>query len=274
MICSQTAASTGPGRFSSSSVLAVAVSEAVDRQGREPGEDAVTDPRSRRAHENDPLDEKPARYEQHDLRRGGVEPVRIVDHAEKRLLIRDLGQQGQRREADQETVGGIGPAAGRTPSPEPRAAGRAVGRRDRASARRADVGRCRRVPPPIRFRPRSRRATRQHAQSNSSRSALLPAPASPRSTTTRLRPSSASVSAASRNSHSARRPSSLIARLPRTLCTEPIFALPDLTDGDMRSASRVGTEHLLARKRAALGLRLGHRSSMPCPGRRRVVCAS
>ena len=38
----------------------VAVAEAVDRQGREPGEDAVTDPRSRRTHKNDPLGEKPA----------------------------------------------------------------------------------------------------------------------------------------------------------------------------------------------------------------------
>src|SRR5262249_3081434 len=42
-----------------------------------------------------------------DLRRGGVEPVGVVDDAQKRFLIRDLGQQGQGCKADEETVGRI-----------------------------------------------------------------------------------------------------------------------------------------------------------------------
>ena len=44
------------------------VAEAVQRQGREPGEDAVTDARPRCAHEDDPLGEESTGDEEDDLR--------------------------------------------------------------------------------------------------------------------------------------------------------------------------------------------------------------
>lgn len=37
--------------------------------------------------------------------RPAVDPGRVVDHDQERLLIRDLGQQGERRQPDEEAVG-------------------------------------------------------------------------------------------------------------------------------------------------------------------------
>ena len=82
------------------------VAEAVHRQGWEPGEDAVTDARPRRAHEGDPLGEESTGDEEDDLRGGVVEPLRIVDDTQERLpVVRDLGKQRQRGQPNQETVG-------------------------------------------------------------------------------------------------------------------------------------------------------------------------
>ena len=83
----------------------VAVAEPADRQLGEPGEDVVAAARPRGAHERDPLGEEAAGDEPEDLRRGVVEPLRVVDDADERLLLGDLGEQRQRGEPDQEPVG-------------------------------------------------------------------------------------------------------------------------------------------------------------------------
>ena len=78
---------------------------APDRQLGEPGEDVVADARARCAHERDPLGKEAAGDEPEDLRGGIVEPLRVVDDADERLLLGDLGEQRQRGEPNQESVG-------------------------------------------------------------------------------------------------------------------------------------------------------------------------
>ena len=83
-----------------------AIAEPVDRHHRESGEDRVPDARSRCADECDPLGEQSAGDEQDDLRRGVVEPVCIIDHAEQRAFLGHVGEQCQHGEPDHEPVGG------------------------------------------------------------------------------------------------------------------------------------------------------------------------
>ena len=83
----------------------VAVAEPADRQLGQPGEDVVAAAGARCAHERDPLGEEPAGDETEDLRGGVVEPLRVVDDADQRLLLGDLGEQRQRGQPDQEPVG-------------------------------------------------------------------------------------------------------------------------------------------------------------------------
>ena len=83
----------------------VAVAEPVDPELGQPAEDVVAHARARREHERDPLGEEPARDETEDLRRRVVEPLRVVDDADERLLLGDLGEQRQRGEPHQEAVG-------------------------------------------------------------------------------------------------------------------------------------------------------------------------
>ena len=82
----------------------VALAEPADGQLGQPGEDLVADPRSRRADDCDPLGEEAASDEPEDLRRGAVEPLRVVDDARDRLPIGDLREQRQRGEPDQEWI--------------------------------------------------------------------------------------------------------------------------------------------------------------------------
>ena len=84
----------------------IAVAKTTDRQNRESAQDVVADPRTSGAHQSDPLREKSAGDEREDLRRSIVQPLRVVDQAEKRLPIGSLGQQGQRGEPDQESIRG------------------------------------------------------------------------------------------------------------------------------------------------------------------------
>src|SRR5512133_3312955 len=82
----------------------IAVAEPVDRPLRQPGESLVTHRGAWCAYKRDPLSEKPAGDEPEDLRRGAVEPRGVVDDADQRLLLGDLGEQRQRRESHQEPV--------------------------------------------------------------------------------------------------------------------------------------------------------------------------
>ena len=66
-------------------------------------------------HEQHGLGQQPARREQHRLGGGAVEPVRVVDEAEQRRVLRRGGQQGQRRGVHREPVdrrAGLAPCRG------------------------------------------------------------------------------------------------------------------------------------------------------------------
>src|SRR5918994_2033110 len=83
----------------------VAVVESHDGQVAESSEKVVADAGARRAHERYPLGEETAGDEADDLCCGLVEPLRVVDDADERLLLGDLGEERERRERDQESVG-------------------------------------------------------------------------------------------------------------------------------------------------------------------------
>ena len=111
--------------MSSSRARGVAVAESLDGQLGEPGEDVVATARARRAHDRDPLGEQAAGDETENLRGGVVEPLRVVDDADERLLLGDLGEQRQRGQPDEEAVRRGALRSVRTPSRAHRAAGRA-----------------------------------------------------------------------------------------------------------------------------------------------------
>jgi hypothetical protein len=52
------------------------------------------------ANQCNPLGEYPKPDEQEYLGRGDIEPLRVVDHAQQRLLFRHLRQQGQGGQPD------------------------------------------------------------------------------------------------------------------------------------------------------------------------------
>ena len=72
----------------------VVVAESLDEQLGEPGEHVVADIRAGRAHDSDPFGMQTAGDEAENLRRGMVEPLRVVDDAGERLLLGDLGKAG------------------------------------------------------------------------------------------------------------------------------------------------------------------------------------
>ena len=55
---------------------------------------------TRREHEHDPLRQQAARHERERSGRCAVEPLRVVDHAQKRLLLGGLGEETENREPD------------------------------------------------------------------------------------------------------------------------------------------------------------------------------
>ena len=59
-------------------------------------------------HDRHRLRQQAARDEPEDLSRGGVEPLRVVDEAEQRPFLGDVGQQAQRGQRDQEAGGVAG----------------------------------------------------------------------------------------------------------------------------------------------------------------------
>jgi hypothetical protein len=70
------------------------------RQRRQSAKRFAADIGARCAHESDSLCEEAARDEHENLRRTRIEPLRIVYHAQERVLLGDLPQQGQRRERE------------------------------------------------------------------------------------------------------------------------------------------------------------------------------
>jgi hypothetical protein len=95
----------GTGHVGQQQSAGLAVAESADGQLGQPGENLIASPRPRGAHDRDPLGEQPAGHEPQDLRRGLVEPLRVVDDTGQRLLLGDLGEQRERGQSDQEPVG-------------------------------------------------------------------------------------------------------------------------------------------------------------------------
>ncbi len=151
---------------------------------------------------------QPARGEDQRLRRHRVEPVRVLDQAQQRLVLRRGRQQTERADVDREALG----------------ARADVDRQSRPERRRL---RCRQVVEVAEHRPQQRcrpahgssasdstptaRSTRKPSAccaAHSSR-AVLPMPASPRRTSAPACPSRAASSRAPRRSSSAVRPTSM-----------------------------------------------------------------
>jgi hypothetical protein len=102
----------GAGHAGQQQRASVAATEAADGKLGKSRENVVAGSRSRGAQDRDPLGEETAGHEPQDLRRGVVEPLRVIDDADQRLLLGDLGEQRQRGQPHQEPVGrGAGAAA-------------------------------------------------------------------------------------------------------------------------------------------------------------------
>ena len=82
----------------------VVVAETFDHELRQPLQLAVLAGLAEPEDQRDRLGEQPARDEREDLRRGAVEPLRIVDQADQRLLLGGVTQETQHGQADQETI--------------------------------------------------------------------------------------------------------------------------------------------------------------------------
>ena len=166
----------------------IVVVQPADDELRQPVEGPLAGRLAHGEDQPDRLRAQPARHERERLRRRRVEPLRVVDDADQRPLLRRVGQQAQDRQPDEEPVRRVAVAqaerraerialrAGQALEPvhERRAQLLQPGERElhlRLDARRADD-----------VAARTRAATRY------SSSALLPTPASPRSTSARLGP--------------------------------------------------------------------------------------
>ena len=84
----------------------VAVAQSANREFGEPRQDLVADPCPGGAHDRHPLGEEPAGDEPEDLCRGLIKPLSVVDNADERFMVGNLGEKRQRRQPDQETVWG------------------------------------------------------------------------------------------------------------------------------------------------------------------------
>ena len=84
----------------------VVAAEAAERQLLDPGRLEL--PRlahARCEHDRDPLVLEASRREHERLRRALVEPMRVVDEAKERRVLRRRREQAERRRSDQEPVG-------------------------------------------------------------------------------------------------------------------------------------------------------------------------
>ena len=82
----------------------VLVLQPADDELRQPVEGPLAGRLAHGEDQPDRLRAQPPRHERERLRRGGVEPLRVVDDADQRPLLRHLGQQAQDRQADQEAL--------------------------------------------------------------------------------------------------------------------------------------------------------------------------
>ena len=109
-----------------SNAACVVVAEPADDQLRQAGELVDVAGLAHGEHQRDPLGQQAPRHERQRLRGGPIEPLRVVDQADERLLLGHLGQQAQDRQADEEAVRGVAVLQPERRRAARRAAGRAV----------------------------------------------------------------------------------------------------------------------------------------------------
>ena len=95
---------------------------------------------AQRDQQRHPLGRHPPRHERQHLRGRLVQPLRVVDEAQQRPVLGDLGQQVEDGQPDQEPVRRRHRPAARTPRPRAAAAARAARRAGPAAARTAGAG--------------------------------------------------------------------------------------------------------------------------------------
>ena len=81
--------------------------QASDRQIRKPGQREVVGGLAHGDHDRDALCEQAAGNECDRLQRDRIEPLSVVDEADQRLVLRELGQQIEDGEPDEEPVGSL-----------------------------------------------------------------------------------------------------------------------------------------------------------------------
>ena len=102
MITSRTRASSGPASADSSSARASVSPKARNLKPRQPGQFIARI--AGREHHADVVGRQPPRHEPQRLHRGLVEPLRVVDQANQRLVPGGLRQQAEHGQPDQEPV--------------------------------------------------------------------------------------------------------------------------------------------------------------------------
>jgi hypothetical protein len=81
--------------------------QAVEQQLGQAGELNVLTGRADGEHHRHRLRKKPSGDEPQDLARGVVEPLRVIDEAEKGSFLRDFGNQGEGPQRHEEAIGWI-----------------------------------------------------------------------------------------------------------------------------------------------------------------------
>ena len=164
-------------------------------------------PFSRREDERDLLRQEAARHERERARRRTIEPLRVIDDTQERLLLRGLGQQAEGRQSDQERTRGLSRHSVRRRHRAHRAGDPADGPIGRGSASTAAEAPRKGAPSPP--RPRRSAATRncRPAWTVQSSSAVFPTPGSPCTTKTPPSPPRAARSRRPSTSRSRCRPS-------------------------------------------------------------------
>jgi hypothetical protein len=79
--------------------------EPSESQRRQARQLALVGRVAHREHDRHRFRQQPSPDESQDLRRGGIEPLGVIDETEQRPLRGNLGQQAERGQGDQEAVG-------------------------------------------------------------------------------------------------------------------------------------------------------------------------
>src|SRR4051812_30392630 len=102
-IRSRTRSSSGP-QITEPSSARISIAQALDDQLGQACQLALVASYARCQDQRDGLRHQTARNEAERLRRGPIQPLRVVDHAEQRLVSGHLGQQAQGGETDKEAI--------------------------------------------------------------------------------------------------------------------------------------------------------------------------